>query len=146
MKQRHKNGWFVAVLLVFPLLMTACGGKSAREAVAEPAAVEHVAGTDVYRITLTAETARRLEVRTAVVEQSGSETAIPYAAVFYSPTGEASAYVNSAPLTFVREPIVVDRIDGNRAFLSGGLAAGAKVATVGVSELHGIETGAGGGQ
>ena len=146
MKQRHKSGWLVAVLLVFPLLVTACGGNSAPDAGAEPAVVEHIAGTDVYRITLTAETARRLEVKTAAVQQSGSETAIPYSAVLYAPSGEASAYVNSAPLTFVRKAIVVDRIDGNRALLSGGLAAGAQVVTVGVSELHGIESGAGGGQ
>ena len=64
----------------------------------------------------------------------------------YSATGEASAYVNSAPLTFVRQAIVVDRIDGSRALLSGGLTAGAKVVTVGVPELHGIESSAGGGQ
>lgn len=148
MKKRHKSGWLVAVavLLAFPLLVTACGGKSPSDAVAEPAVVEHVAGTDVYRITLSGDTAKRLDVKTAVVEQSGSETAIPYSAVLYSATGEASAYVNSAPLTFVRQAIVVDRIDGSRALLSGGLTVGAKVVTVGVPELHGIESGAGGGQ
>jgi hypothetical protein len=143
MKQRHKSRWLVAVLLVFPLLVTACGGKSASKVAAEPAAVEHVAGTDVYRITLTAETVKRLEVKTAAVQQSGSETAIPYAAVFYLATGEASAYVNSAPRTFVRQAIVVDRIVGNRAILSGGLSSGTKVVTVGVPELHGIESSAG---
>lgn len=146
MKQRHKSGWLVAVLLVLPLLATACGGNPASDAVAEPAVVEHVAGTDVYRITLTAETAKRLDVKTAAAQQSGGETAIPYSAVLYSPSGEASAFVNSAPLTFVRKAIVVDRIVGDRALLSGGLAAGTNVVTVGVPELHGIESGAGGGQ
>jgi hypothetical protein len=146
MKQRHQSRWLVGVVLVFPLLVVACGGTSASKPAAEPAGVEHVAGTDVYRITLTAETAKRLEVKTATVQRSGSETAIPYAAVLYSPSGEASAYVSSTPLTFLRQAIVVDRIVGNRAVLSHGLAAGTKVATVGVSELYGIETSAGGGQ
>ena len=146
MKRRYKSGCLVAVLLVLPLLVTACGGKSASDTAAEPAVVKHVAGTDVYRITLSAETAKRLDVKTAAAQRSGGETAIPYSAVLYSATGEASAYVNPAPLTFVRQTIVVDRIHGNRALLSGGLAAGTRVVTVGVPELHGIESGIGGGQ
>ncbi len=139
----QKKQRLVVVLLALPLLMAACGGKSASQA-ADPAVVAHVAGTDVYRITLTPETAKRLEVTTAAVEQQGGETVIPYSAVLYSAAGDAWAYVNSEPLTFVREAIVVDRIDGDRAILSKGPAPGARVATVGVSELHGIESGAGG--
>ena len=146
MTERHKSRWLVAVLLVFPLLVTACGGKSASETTAQPAVLERVSGTDIYRITLTAETAKRLEVKTAAAHQVGGGTAVPYAAVFYSATGETWAYVNPRPLTFVRQAIVVDRIDGNQAVLSGGLSSGTKVATVGVPELHGIELGAGGGQ
>lgn len=146
MKQWHRYRWSLAALLVLPLLLSACGGSSSGDVVGEPAVVEHVAGTDVYRITLTAETAKRLEVKTAAAYLVGSATAVPYAAVFYSATGETWAYVSPRPLTYVRQAIVVDRIDGNQAVLSDGLSSGTKVATVGVPELHGIELGAGGGQ
>jgi hypothetical protein len=143
MKQRHTILVFAAAALaVLALLAAGCGGTS-RSGSAEPAVVERVPGSDAYKITLTAETAKRLEVRTAVVTQDGSETAMPYEAVFYSPTGAASAYVNSGPLTFERQAVVVDRIVGDRALLSEGPSAGTRVATVGVSELWGIESGAG---
>jgi hypothetical protein len=134
----------VVALLALPLLLTACGGKSVDATTAEPAAVERVAGTNTYRITLAAKTAERLDVRTAAVERDGSGTVVPYSAMFYSPTGETWVYVNSAPLMFVRHSIVVDHIDGDRVVLSDGPSQGTKVATAGVSELHGIESGAAG--
>jgi hypothetical protein len=143
MERRAVLGAF-AVALALPLLLAACGGSSARDATAEPAVVEHVAGTDIYRITLSREAARRLDVRTAAVTRSGGRTVIPYSAVFYSSTGKTWAYVNTESLTFVRQPIVVDRIDRHEAILREGPAAGTKVATVGVQELHGIESAAGG--
>jgi hypothetical protein len=46
-------------------------------------------------------------------------------------------------MTFLRHAIVVDRIVGNKAYLTKGPAAGAKVATVGVAELYGAESGLG---
>jgi hypothetical protein len=133
------------VVPLVPLVLTACGGSSARDVTAQPAVVERVAGSDVYRITLSPESARRLGVRTAAVARSGSHTVIPYSAVLYSTAGKTWAYVNTESLTFVRRAIVVDRIDANRAILLHGPPEGTRVATVGVEELHGIEAGAGGG-
>jgi hypothetical protein len=65
--------------------------------------------------------------------------------VLYEPDGKTWAYVSPKPLTFVRQAIVVDRIDGNQAVLSSGPALGTKVATVGVAELYGAESGIDGG-
>ena len=79
----------------------------------------------------------------AAAKWYGGGKVIPYSAVLYSPTGETWAYVSSEPMTFTRRAIVIDRIDGNKAFLSEGPAAGAKVATVGVAELYGAELGLG---
>ena len=131
-------------LLALPLALTACGGGTGGGAASEPAAVQRVAGTDVYRITLSAEAAKRLGVRTAAVAESGGHAVIPYDALFYAAAGTTWAYVNTKPLTFEREQVVVDRIDGARVILTRGPAAGTKVATVGVEELHGIEAGASG--
>jgi len=142
MKQRRTKRWLIPVLLVLPVFLTACGGDSASD-VTEPAVLEQVAGTDLYRITLTPETAKRLDIQTVAVEEGDAGTVVPYSAVFYSPNGQTWAYVNPESLTFVRRAIVVDHIDGDRAVLSAGPSMGTKVATVGVPELHGIESGTG---
>jgi hypothetical protein len=140
MRKRHSPLWLLVALLVIPLLLTACGGESEHEAVAA-AVLEEVKGTDLSRVTLTPEAAKRLDIKTAAVERNGHGWIIPYAAVFYSTTGETFAYTHPEGLTFVRQAIVVDRIDGDRAMLSKGPAAGSKVATAGVAELFGAESG-----
>jgi hypothetical protein len=140
MRNRRSVAWALVALLVVPLLLAACGGEAEHEA-ATAAVVEEVDGTDLSKITLTPEAAERLDVKTAAVTASGAGKVIPYAAVFYSPDGETWAYTNPEGLTFVREQIIVDRVEGDRAMLSKGPAAGSKVATAGVAELYGAESG-----
>jgi hypothetical protein len=126
------------------LLVAGCGGSSGSdEAATGPATVYEVEGTDLKRIELTEAAAERLDIQTMPVERNGSGTVIPYAAVFYSPTGETWAYVSPRPLTFVRRAIVVEHIDGDRAILSKGPTPGTNVVTVGVVELYGVESGLG---
>ncbi len=48
-------------------------------------------------------------------------------------------YVAVAPLTFVRRPIVVQSVEGNVVVLARGLRPGARVVTVGATELLGSE-------
>ena len=140
----HRIRWIAAIALVLPLLLMGCGGGSdASEEASGPATVELIEGTDVSRITLTEKAAQRLDIQTATVTAKAAGKVIPYSAVLYSPTGETWTYVGSGPTTFAREAIVVERIVGNKAFLSKGPAAGAKVATVGVAELYGAELGLG---
>jgi hypothetical protein len=143
MKRQLRHRWLVVALVVLPLLLTACGSDGTTEEAAGPALVEEVAGSDLMRITLTPEAAKRLDIQTVAVEENGSTTVIPYSAVYYAPTGETWAYVSTKPLTFVREAIVVEDIEGDRAILSDGPAAGTQVATVGVAELFGAESGLG---
>jgi hypothetical protein len=133
--------WIVALLLPLSFL-AACGGSS-DTAGHEPAVVEEVAGTDLSRVTLTPEAAKRLDVETAAVEKRDGATIIPYSAILYSPTGEAWTYTNPQGLTFVRQRIVVDSIDGARVRLAKGPEPGTKVAIVGVAELYGAESGLG---
>jgi hypothetical protein len=68
---------------------------------------------------------------------------IPYAALLYGINGETWAYTNPAPLTFVRQPITVDYIDGGLVYLLDGPAVGTEVVTVGAPELFGADTGVG---
>jgi hypothetical protein len=68
---------------------------------------------------------------------------VPYAAVLYDEHGKAWVFTNPAPLTFVREPIIVDYFDGDVAVLAKAPPRGTKIVTVGASELFGAETGVG---
>ena len=64
---------------------------------------------------------------------------VPYSAVYYDEKGAAWVYVNTAPLTFIRQPVVVERVAGGLAVLGSGPDVGTKVVTVGVSLLYGAE-------
>jgi hypothetical protein len=141
---KHKRRLAAALVAGLALVAAGCGsGGSSAEEDGGPATIYEVKGSDLSRVELTAEAAERLDIQTAAVEQNGSGTVVPYSAVFYSPTGETWVYVSPKPLTFIRHEIVVDRIDGDKALLKDGPSAGTKVATVGVAELFGAESGLG---
>jgi hypothetical protein len=107
---------------------------------APPATVEPIKGTDLSTVTLSADAARRLGIRTAPVLARGAHgAAIPYAAVLYDADGRTYTYTSPKPLVFVRHPIRVIRIQGARALLSSGPPAGTRVVTVGSQELYGSE-------
>lgn len=68
---------------------------------------------------------------------------VPYSAVLYDLSGDTWVYTAPTPLTFVRQPIKVDYIEGDLAILSEGPPAGTPVVTVGLAPLIGVETGVG---
>lgn len=140
---RHGRRWMSGFLIASGLLLSACASVAEEgEPVEHAAVVEPIDGTDIARLTLTSAAVERLDIRTSeVLEAVRSETVIPYAAVFYTATGDTWTYTNPEPLTFVRAPIVIDHIDGDRVFLSDGPPAGTAVVTLGSAELFGIETG-----
>ena len=141
--KRRGNRWMAAVLLVVPLLLTACGGTAGEEATTKPAVEQHVKGTDITRVTLTAEAAKRIDIHTATVrsDRTGTRTVIPYAAVLYDPNGATWTYTSPKPLVFQREDISVARIDGNSAVLTKGPVIGTLVVTAGATEIWGVEYG-----
>ena len=79
----------------------------------------------------------RIELRLA----GGAEKrkVVPYSAVYYDGGGAAWVYVNTQPLTYERQRIGVERIEGNLAVLSKGPPVGTPVVTVGAPMLHGAE-------
>ncbi len=87
---------------------------------------------------------KRIDIQTAPVQQTDingtMQTALPFAALFYSPDGETWTYINTQPLTYVRQRIKVDRIVGDKVILAQGPAPGTQVVTVGASLLNGAET------
>jgi hypothetical protein len=147
---RHSKRWIaiLGLLIAFPQL-SACSQTSAEATGGEePATVEQVEGSeDVSRLTLTPKAVQRLGIQTAPVREETvagkRRKVVPYGAVLYLADGKTSVYVTSAANVYVREPITVDHIEGDRAILSAGPAAGTMLVTVGTAELYGTETGVG---
>ncbi|HET6174206.1 MAG TPA: hypothetical protein VFD90_16460 [Gaiellales bacterium] len=127
-------------LVALGLGLSACGGSSGEPAPVAPATVTKLAD-GASQITLTADAARRIDVKTATVTSDGGNTVIPYAAVLYDPDGATWTYTNPKPLVFVRADITVKNIVGERAILSKGPSAGTAVVTLGATELWGVEYG-----
>src|SRR6476469_11103859 len=140
-----RPGGIIAALIVVTLALTGCSDTSSEEegGSSDVASVEPIEGSDVARVTLSEDAARRLDITTAPIRElrggRQARTAIPYAAVLYDPNGDTWAYTNPEPLVFVRSPISVVTIQGNRAVLSAGPAVGTEVVTVGAAELLGTE-------
>ena len=134
---KHINRWLVIMLVLVTLGLSACGPKSTTAEKISPSKLEPIEGTDLSRVILTEKAAERLGIETVLA----SGNSVPYAAVIYDIEGNTWIYTNPAPLTYVREPIVIDFIEGDQAVLSEGLGSEMNIVTVGVSELYGTETG-----
>jgi hypothetical protein len=106
----------------------------------EPAHLEEVKGNpDVKRVTFTREGAQRTGLKTAAVRREGRREVVPYESLIYDAEGKAYVYTNPKPLTFLRVPVQVDRIEGNRVVLTKGPAPRTAVVTVGAAEVYGTE-------
>lgn len=148
MKHINLNRWMVATAVIAALQLLACAARPIGEEGEEKfAKVEPVEGTEVSSVTLTADAAQRLDIQEAQIhdEQINGKPrkVIPYAAVLYDPEGTTWAFTNPEPLVYVRQPIKIDYIEGDRAVLSDGPPSGTAVVTVGAEELFGAEIGVG---
>jgi hypothetical protein len=154
---RRRNHWVAAGLLVVGLGLTACGSAEAEYGEISqslPVHLQPVSGTDLERVTLTAEAARKLGVRTATVqdavmpavEDAGAapETTVPVEAVIYDKDGNTWVYVTRGARTYERQAVSIDRVDGDTAVLKSGPASGTQVVVVGAQELLGAELGVAG--
>jgi uroporphyrinogen-III synthase len=159
---QHSNPWRAAALLLFvaalALGVAACSrgqaAEQSEEAGYSEAKVEAVEGTDLARVTLSQRAAERLGIQTAQVramrvaapKPAGVATTrkvIPYAAVLYDERGDTWTFTSPQALTFLRQHVKVDFIEGDTAVLSEGPPVGTTVVTVGAAELLGTELGVG---
>jgi hypothetical protein len=141
---KYGNRWIVVALLVVAIPLSGCGPSTASAPPhSEPAKVEHIEGSEISRVVLTAEAAKRLDIQTAQVQDaeiSGTQRkVVPYASVIYDTHGVTWAYTSPEPLTFMRHRIDVDRIEGDRAILTDGPPTGTAIVIVGAAELFGTE-------
>lgn len=141
---KRNLSWLILILVLFLLPLSACAPEAPVEEEEKPVALEPIAGTDLNRITLTEKAAERLGVETVPVQtlqvDGIDRLVVPYAALLYDPSGTAWVYVNVEPLVFVRQPITVEDITADQVILSDGPEAGAKVVTMGATELFGSES------
>lgn len=138
------------LLVAAVLVLAACSGTTAAEPPSlPPLTVEKGEGDAPSRLTLSPRAAERLGIETVAVAEAqvdgATRTVVPYAAVIYDATGATWAYTNPEDLVFVRAPLTVERIDGDRVVLESGPPPGTLVVTVGAPEFWGAENGVGGG-
>lgn len=148
MQRRNRWMMIVGLLIITGLQLAACGQTSdvkagnPKPAIVEPSGVE-----GINRVKLTEKAAERLDIQTALVVEEqvngAQRKVIPYAAVIYDLQGKTWAYTSPENLTFIRQAITVDHIEGDKVVLVDGPAAGTAVVTVGVAELYGTDTGIG---
>lgn len=150
-KKKVTPALVVAVGCLAAAQLSACGSGSNEDAAkTEPADVTPVKGKDVSEVKLSPAAARRVGIRTATVDEvripvrHGGDRVretIPYSAVLYSADGKTFAYRRERRLVYVRTPITVTDIRGDRAVLASGPPVGTAVVTVGAPELYGTEFG-----
>jgi hypothetical protein len=143
---KHMNRWTIVVLIILGIQLSACAPKpAAKVEFVPPSVLEPIEGSDIQRVLLTEKAAERIDLQLATVSDeqvNGAERkVVPYAAVIYDLAGATWVYTSPAPLTFVRESITIDFIEGDQAILTNGPSSGTQVVTVGVAELYGAETG-----
>jgi hypothetical protein len=132
------------LLLVAGFLLSGCRQiEEVSAATYQPAKVTEVANHDVKRVQFTATGAEQVDLQTQTARREGQYTVVPHTALIYDGQGVPWVYTVTAPLTFLRAKVVVDRVVGDRALLSSGLAAGAEVVTVGATQVYGAELGIG---
>lgn len=86
---------------------------------------------------------QRLLVELSLTGDVAAKLVVPVGALIYDLNGETWIYISPEPLQFLRYAVQVDYIEGDMVVLLEGPPAGTKVATVGVAELHGTDTGVG---
>jgi hypothetical protein len=144
----YLHRWLVGTVCAATLFVSACALAAPSAQVAtttreQPSRLEPIDGSELSRVILTDQAARRLDIQTQPVraeEVSGAQRMlIPYAAVIYDLEGQAWVYTSPEPLTFVRSNIEVETIEGDTAIVSSGPQPGTPVVTVGAAELYGAE-------
>jgi predicted small secreted protein len=141
----HKISLFF-IFVICGVVLAACGNTHTGGEKIQPISLEEIDETR-NRLILTERAAQRLDIQTAPVSETMMEEmtylVVPYSTIIYDLTGGVWVYVNPAPLTYQREQVVVETIDGDSVLLSEGPPAGTMVVTIGVPELYGADTGVG---
>src|SRR5262245_39051582 len=155
MFNRKTSLMLMAFLAALALMIANGSSWSAEDEEAdESVTVSGTTGKGVKAFNFTEDAMERLGIETGIVKVvmlsrngvEGQHKAVPLSAVTYDADGNTWIYRNSAPDTFVREPVTVEFMDEENMYLSQGPQVGDSIATTGVQEMIGAEFGVGEGE
>jgi RNA-binding protein YhbY len=129
----------VLALLVAGIVLAGCQEVPSNLVKSEPFKLEAIKGTDLNRVTLSDKVAARIDLQTVKVRRNGKRLMVPHEALIYNPFGKVFVYTRPEPRTYVRSPVIVNRVVGDHVVLSKGPAAGTTIVTVGAAELLATE-------
>ena len=110
---RARQALAVLVVLVVGLLLSGCRQiEEVSAATYQPAKVTEVANLDVKQVQFSATGAEQVDLQTEAAQRNGRHTVVPHAALIYDGQGVPWVYTVTAPLTFLRAKVVVDRVVG----------------------------------
>jgi hypothetical protein len=135
---RSAFGAYLALALA-GLALTGCQEVPSNLVKSQPYTLEPVKGTDLNRVKLPDEIAKRIDLQTVEVRASGKWKIVPHEALIYNPEGKVYVYTKPKAETYVRAPVRVDRVVGDRVRLSAGPPARTLIVTVGAAELLATE-------
>ena len=121
-------------------------GVQAKPAAAPPSATALANSVDFYFELPNADARFRPGERVSVslpLTTAENNLVVPWTAVLHDIHGGQWVYEQTAPQTFVRRRVTVERVAGKDAVLASGPAVGAKLVTDGAVELFGTELGTG---
>ena len=128
--------------LCFLATLSGCRTISSEDVVGyEPASVDPIEGSELSRVTLTEDAARRIGLETAPITPRGDRTSVPESAIWVDVEGTSWVYTAPQPLVFVRARVEIDRYEDGSAYLTASPPPGTEVASIGVPELVGSEFG-----
>jgi len=134
----------IVTLIGAALLASGCQ----RAAIAQkhsPAKVDSTEVKGIMRVTLEARAAERIGLQIAPVQEESVEgktrRVVPYGAVMYDTKGDTWTFTSPSAkaLTFVRHPVVLEDIVGDKAILAEGPPAGTLIVVVGAAEVMAAE-------
>ena len=120
------------------LALSSCRNDSVAEKY-HPAKLDSTEVKGIMRVTLDAKAAERIGLQTTSITEENGRKVIPYGALMYDTKGNTWTFTGTGPLSFVRQAVVVDNVDGDKVMLADGPAVGTVIVTVGAAELMGAE-------
>jgi hypothetical protein len=137
---------FALAVLSLTLLIGGCAEIDEEETETyQPAHLQPVEDSKLKVVTFTPLAAEQVQLKTEKATRQDRHTVVSHEALIYDGMGEPWVYTVTKPLTYLRAPIVVDRVDDGRVLISRGLASGTEVVTVGATEVYGAELNIAGG-
>ena len=105
----------------------------------QPYKVEGPEDAAIKTVKMDDATAALLPVRLTEVGNQGDRKVVPHNAVIYNPDGDVFVYTKPKAETYVRRPVRVESVEGERALLAAGPEAGTTIVTTGSAELLATE-------